>query len=178
MADSVPDTDHELVAQATHLLDLCRAKTLSIATAESCTGGLLAGALTEIPGSSDVFERGFVTYSNAAKMAVLGITRDRLEAFGAVSRQTAEAMASGTLAKAPVALAVAITGIAGPGGGTTDKPVGLVHFAAASRSGRLIHEEQRYGEIGRSKVRRAAVRRAIAMLHELAEEEPSPTPHV
>src|SRR5215468_11801064 len=127
--------DAELEQYARALLDLCRSKKLTIATAESCTGGLVAATLTEIPGSSDVLERGFVTYSNAAKTAMLGVPADVIARFGAVSRETAEAMAQGALAHSPADLAVSITGIAGPGGGTPDKPVGLVHFAAAARSG-------------------------------------------
>src|SRR5207253_1772752 len=127
--------------------------------------------LTEVPGSSDVFERGFVTYSDAAKAAMLGVPQATLDAFGAVSRETAEAMAKGALTHAPVALAVSITGIAGPGGATPGKPVGLVHFAAAARTGRLLHEEQRYGDIGRANVRRASVVQAMAMLRALVAAE-------
>ena len=149
MSDQEP-ADQALIDAARTLLDLCRQKQLKLATAESCTGGLLAATLTEIPGSSDVLDRGFVTYSNEAKQAMLGVPAATLERFGAVSRETAEAMAKGALAHAPVDLAVSITGIAGPGGGTPDKPVGLVHFAAASRSGRLIHHERRFGDIGRA----------------------------
>ena len=159
----------ELLAQAHALLDLCRAKKLTIATAESCTGGLVAATLTEIPGSSDVVERGFVTYSNAAKETMLGVPSSVLEQFGAVSRETAEAMAQGALAHSPAELAVAITGIAGPGGGTPGKPVGLVHFAAAARAGRLLHQECRFGDIGRAQVRLVSVRQALSMLHELAQ---------
>jgi nicotinamide-nucleotide amidase len=158
-----------LLAQARELLDLCRRKGLTLAAAESCTGGLVAALLTEIPGSSDVFDRGYVTYSNDAKQAMLGVPAKTLTTFGAVSRETAEAMAAGALAAAPVDLAVSITGIAGPGGDTPGKPVGLVHFAAASRSGRLLHQERRFGAIGRSEVRHASVALALAMLRELAE---------
>src|SRR6266850_1830221 len=157
--------------KARALLDLCRARKLTIATAESCTGGLVAATLTEIPGSSDVFERGFVTYSDAAKAAMLGVPTSILERFGAVSRETAEAMAQGALAQSEADLAVSITGIAGPGGGTPGKPVGLVHFAAAARSGRLIHHERRFGDIGRAEVRNASVMEAFALLHELAGQE-------
>ena len=119
------------------MLDACRARGLKIATAESCTGGLVAGALTEIAGSSDVVDRGFVTYSNEAKQQMLGVPAATIEKHGAVSRETAEAMARGALGNANADLVVSITGIAGPGGGSADKPVGLVHFAAASRSGAL-----------------------------------------
>ena len=165
----------DLIAPARALLDLCRARTLTIAAAESCTGGLLAATLTEIPGSSDVFDRGFVTYSNAAKTAMLDVPADLIATFGAVSRETAQAMASGALVRAGVDLAVAITGIAGPGGAMPGKPVGLVHFAAASRGGRLSHQARQFGDIGRAPVRRESVRHALAMLRELAEQEaPSP----
>jgi nicotinamide-nucleotide amidase len=160
--------DQELIEAARALLHLCRQRSLKIATAESCTGGLLSATLTEIPGSSDVVERGFVTYSNEAKQEMLGVQSTILESFGAVSRETAEAMAKGAIAHAPVDLAVSITGIAGPGGGTAGKPVGLVHFAAASREGALVHREQRFGDIGRGEVRRLSVLQALAMLTELA----------
>src|SRR5213083_2394502 len=118
--------DREMVEQAKALLDLCRSKKLKIAAAESCTGGLLAATLTEVPGSSDVFERGFVTYSNEAKQVLLGVSSKTIEAHGAVSRECAHAMAAGALSRAPVDLAVSVTGIAGPGGEVADKPVGLV----------------------------------------------------
>ena len=163
--------EQELIEPARALLDLCRARKLTIAVAESCTGGLLAATLTEIPGSSAVFDRGFVTYSNDAKTAMLGVPVDLLAAFGAVSRETAQAMASGALARAGVDLAVAITGIAGPGGAMPGKPVGLVHIAAASRGGRLSHQARQFGDIGRATVRRESVREALAMLRELAEQE-------
>ncbi len=155
---------------ATAVLDLCRARSLKLATAESCTGGLVAGALTEIAGSSDVVDRGFVTYSNKAKQQMLGVPADTLRTHGAVSRETAEAMARGALGNGGADVVVAITGIAGPSGGGPDKPVGLVHFAAASRSGALTHAEMRYGDIGRSEVRHKSVLQALAMLKELAEK--------
>jgi nicotinamide-nucleotide amidase len=164
--------DPELVQLAHALLDLCRARKLRIAAAESCTGGLVSAPLTEIAGSSDVFERGFVTYSNEAKQAMLGVAAATLASHGAVSRETALAMAQGALARAPVELAVSITGIAGPGGAVAGKPVGLVHFAAAARSGGLIHRERRYGDIGRAQVRHASVIEALGMLSALAAQEP------
>lgn len=160
------DTETETAAIA--LLDLCKAKKLMVATAESCTGGLVAGALTEIAGSSAVVDRGFVTYTNEAKHQMLGVPTATLAGHGAVSRDTAEAMARGVLGHADAHLAVAITGIAGPGGGSAEKPVGLVHFAAAARDGRLIHHEKRFGDIGRAEVRRRSVLEALAMLTELA----------
>ena len=153
------------------LLEACKAKGLMLATAESCTGGLVVGALTDIAGSSAVVDRGFVTYTNEAKQEMLGVPADTLKQHGAVSRETAEAMATGVLARAPVDLAVSITGIAGPGGGSAAKPVGLVYFAAAARGGRLIHHEQRYGDIGRAEVRRQSVLQALSMLSELAASE-------
>lgn len=165
--------DEELLAEARALLDLCRAKKLTIATAESCTGGLVAATLTEIPGSSDVLERGFVTYSNAAKTAMVGVPADVIARFGAVSRETAEAMATGALTHSPADLAVSITGIAGPGGSSPGKPVGLVHFAAAVRGGTLIHHESRYGYIGRAQVRHVSVKQALDMLSALAQAQPA-----
>ena len=163
--------DRDTLAAATALLDLCKAKKLMVATAESCTGGLVAGALTEIAGSSAVVDRGFVTYTNEAKQQMLGVPAETLKAHGAVSRQTAEAMAKGALEHSSADLTVSITGIAGPGGGSADKPVGLVHFGAASRGGRLIHRERRFGDIGRAEVRRLSVLEALAMLTELANGE-------
>ena len=153
---------------AAALLDLYRRAGLRIATAESCTGGLVAGALTDVPGSSDVIDRGFVTYSNEAKRAMLGVKATTLATFGAVSRETATAMAIGALEKAGVDLAVSITGIAGPGGATPGKPIGLVHLAAATRDGRILHRECRFGAIGRSTVRQRSVVEALRMLMELA----------
>lgn len=153
---------------ARSLLDLCRSRKLTIATAESCTGGLVAGALTDIPGSSDVIDRGFVTYSNDAKHAMLGVESDTLATFGAVSKETATQMAVGALERAGVDLAVSITGIAGPGGAVPGKPVGLVHFAVAARDGRITHHECRFGAIGRSAVRQRSVVEALRMLMEMA----------
>ena len=160
----------DLRAAAKALLDACRLRGLKVATAESCTGGLVAGALTDIAGSSDVVDRGFVTYSNEAKQQMLGVPADTIEKHGAVSRETAEAMARGALGNANADLAVAITGIAGPGGGSPDKPVGLVHFAAASRNGKLTHKEMRYGNLGRIGVRRKSVLQALLMLRTMAEK--------
>jgi nicotinamide-nucleotide amidase len=158
----------DIRALSRSLLDLCRMRKLTIATAESCTGGLVAGALTDIPGSSDVIDRGFVTYSNDAKRVMLGVNATALATFGAVSKETATQMAVGALERAGVDLAVAITGIAGPGGATPGKPVGLVHFAVAARDGRIVHREQRYGAIGRTAVRERSVVEALRMLLELA----------
>lgn len=164
--------DRETEASAIALLDLCRAKGLMVATAESCTGGLVAAALTDIAGSSAVVDRGFVTYTNEAKQQMLDVPADTLGSYGAVSRQTAEAMATGVLAHSRADVSVSITGVAGPGGGSAEKPVGLVHFAAAARSGALIHRERHFGDIGRANVRRLSVLEALAMLKELAASEP------
>jgi nicotinamide-nucleotide amidase len=153
------------------VLNAARARGLKIVTAESCTGGLVAGALTEIPGSSDVVERGFVTYSNDAKNEMLGVPMAIIRQHGAVSRATAEAMARGALKRSRADIAVSITGIAGPGGGGRNKPVGLVHIAAARRGGRLVHREKRYGKIGRSKVRLRSVADALALLDEFARDD-------
>ena len=161
-------SQRQIGAAAKRLLDLCRTRGLKIATAESCTGGLVIAALTEIPGSSDVVDRGFITYSNAAKQRMLGVSSLTLERCGAVSRETAEEMAQGALAQSDAHLAVSITGIAGPGGATPGKPVGLVHFSAAVRGGRLIHRAKRYGDVGRRKVRQKSVDEALAMLERLA----------
>jgi nicotinamide-nucleotide amidase len=159
--------DEELRAAARRVLDACRARGLKLAVAESCTGGLLAAALTEIPGSSDVLDRGFVTYSNAAKQAMLGVPAAVLETRGAVSKETAEAMAAGALERSGTDVSAAVTGVAGPGGGTVQKPVGLVHFAVARRGGRLLDRERRYGDLGRAEIRRRSVLEALAMLEEL-----------
>ena len=155
--------DDELRRAAARVLDLCRARALTVATAESCTGGLVAAALTEIPGSSDVVDCGFITYSNEAKQLILDVPAATLATHGAVSRHTAEAMAQGALAQSGADLAVAVTGVAGPGGGSPEKPVGLVHFAAAS-TGRLVHREMRFGDIGRTEVRRQSVGVALDLL--------------
>jgi nicotinamide-nucleotide amidase len=163
--------DRETKEAAVALLELCKEKKLKLATAESCTGGLLAAVLTDIPGSSTMVERGFVTYSNDSKQQMLGVTPMTLEKYGAVSKETAEEMVKGALAHAKVELAVSITGIAGPTGAMPGKPIGLVHFAAATRSGRISHHDRKFGDLGRSEVRRRAVLQALAMLHELAEKE-------
>lgn len=161
--------DEDIVAAAQRLLDICKRKNLIVATAESCTAGLVAGTLTEIPGTSSILDRGYVTYSNQAKHEMLGVSRDTLKKYGAVSKETAEEMASGVLGRASVDLAVSVTGIAGPDGGSEEKPVGLVHFAVAARSGLLTHAEKRFGAIGRSDVRKQSVWQAFKMLHDAAE---------
>lgn len=157
--------EHKLFKLAETILADARAKSIKIVTAESCTGGLVAGALTDVAGSSDVFERGFVTYSNEAKQDCLGVSKETLEQFGAVSAETARAMAEGALARAPGQLTVAVTGIAGPGGGTPAKPVGLVYFAAARTGFETLIEERRFGDIGRSGIRAEAVETALNLLY-------------
>ncbi len=163
--------DRELLDAANALLELCKKKKLTVATAESCTGGLLAAIISEIAGSSMVFDRGFVTYSNSAKQQMLDVTPTTIDVHGAVSRECAEEMAKGALAHASVDLAVSITGIAGPTGAVPGKPIGSVFFCAASRSGRTIMFDRKYGDIGRAKVRRQSVLQALAMLQALAEKE-------
>lgn len=160
--------DEAIRVQAEALLGLCRTRGIMLATAESCTGGLVAAALTAVPGSSDVVDRGFVTYSNAAKTDMLGVPTGLISEHGAVSAPVARAMAEGALAHSAAGIAVAITGIAGPGGGSAAKPVGLVHLAACSRGGKPNFVERRYGDIGRDAVRRAALFDAIALLAEAA----------
>jgi nicotinamide-nucleotide amidase len=156
-----------LVPLAREVIAGCMADKLKVATAESCTGGMVAAALTEIAGSSAVFERGFVTYSNAAKSDLLGVPADLIAARGAVSEEVARAMALGALQRSDADLAVAITGIAGPTGGSADKPVGLVHFACARRGRPVRHVVRRYGDIGRAAVRLASAREALALLRGL-----------
>ena len=159
--------DAVLLRSAEDLLAAMRAKKLKLATAESCTGGLLSGLLTEIPGSSDVFDRGFVTYSNEAKEKMLGIPRALIERYGAVSEQAARAMAEGALHYAPADVSVAITGVAGPDGGTAEKPVGLVHFAAARCGRDTVHEAQRFGNIGRGEVRMKSLAVALELIRKI-----------
>jgi nicotinamide-nucleotide amidase len=166
--------DQATTDAAKALLDICTKKKLTLATAESCTGGLVAATISEIAGSSLVLDRGFVTYSNSAKQQMLGVTPATIDVYGAVSTECAEEMAKGALAHASVDLAVSVTGIAGPTGSVPGKPIGLVYFCAASRSGRVIAHDHKYGNIGRAKVRYQSVLQALAMLRELAEkEEPS-----
>jgi len=160
--------DDEIRIAARRTVELCKARALTVATAESCTGGLVAGALTEIAGSSAVVLCGFVTYSNDAKQAMLGVPAQTIERLGAVSRETAMAMVAGALARSPADISIAITGIAGPSGGSPEKPVGLVHFAAARRGGAMAVREERFGDLGRSEVRRRAVLVALAMLEDSA----------
>ena len=162
-------TDDNLIHAAASLLDHFRKRGLTIATAESCTGGLVAAFLTEIAGSSDVVDRGFVTYSNAAKSELLDVPADLIADRGAVSAEVARAMAEGAVRRSAADVAVAITGVAGPGGGTDAKPVGLVHFAAARRGGATIHREMRFGDIGRRRIRLESVAVAFEIALKSAE---------
>jgi len=163
MIDSLK-IDPRLIAQAAALLEACRERGVLIATAESCTGGLVAATLTAVPGSSEVVERGFVTYSNAAKSEMLGVPAWLIERHGAVSEDVARAMVGGALTHSRATIAVAVTGIAGPGGGTAEKPVGLVHIAAARSDETVRHERALFGEIGRGEIRRGSVERALSLL--------------
>jgi nicotinamide-nucleotide amidase len=158
-------TDLEpLLPLALVVVEDCAAKGLTIATAESCTGGLIAAVLTEIAGSSAVVDRGFVTYSNEAKTGMLDVAPSLIGEYGAVSREVAIAMAEGAIRASPADIAIAVTGIAGPGGGSAEKPIGLVHFSVALRNGLTTHAERRFGDIGRSAVRLAAVEAALEMI--------------
>ncbi len=156
----------EIDSLARLVLDLAREAGVTLATVESCTGGLVAGALTAVAGSSDVVDRGFVTYSNAAKTALVGVPEALIAQYGAVCEPVARAMAEGGVRAAGVDLAVAITGVAGPGGGTADKPVGLVHFALAGGGRSTAHRALRFGDIGREAVRLQSVRVALEMVVE------------
>lgn len=154
----------DLLRLAEDVLARARKQNVRIATAESCTGGLAAALLTEIAGASDVFERGFVTYSNAAKSEMLGVAEALIAEYGAVSEAVARAMAEGALAHSPANIAAAITGIAGPGGGTAEKPVGLVHIAAARADGKTLHERYEFGAIDRATIRQHSVEAALRLL--------------
>ena len=158
--------DAALHARAEALVAAYTKAGLRIATAESCTGGLVAGLLTAVPGSSAVLERGFVTYSNEAKTEAIGVAADLVAAHGAVSEPVARAMAVGALAASLADVAVAITGIAGPGGGSAGKPVGLVHFGLAAKGRPVVHRERRFGDAGRAEIRRLAVAEALDLLDE------------
>jgi nicotinamide-nucleotide amidase len=164
----MPLFSDDLEALARAVLERYRARGWMLATAESCTGGLIAGCLTEIAGSSDVVDRGFVTYSNAAKQAMIGVPPALLERHGAVSEEVARAMAEGALAHSDATVTVAVTGVAGPGGGSAEKPVGLVHLATAMREAPTMHRRMLYGDLGREGIRIATVATAFDMLQERA----------
>ena len=154
----------DLVARAEQLLAHWRARGLRLATAESCTGGLIAALFTEVAGASDVFERGFVTYTNAAKIGVLGVEYETLARHGAVSAEVARAMAAGTLKASAADIAVSVTGIAGPGGGSAEKPVGLVYIGCARKGAEPQSHECRFGDLGRTGIRMATVAEALKLL--------------
>ncbi len=156
----------EITLLAQLVLEDCRDRHVRIVTAESCTGGLVAAALTEAPGASDVFERGFVTYANRAKQSLLGVPGDLIADMGAVSEPVARMMAEGALAASDAHISVAVTGVAGPGGGTAMKPVGLVHLATARSNGPIIHRREMFGDLGRDGVRMESVRVALEMLRD------------
>lgn len=159
--------DHEIRESAESVLETCRRKGLKVVTAESCTGGLIAAALTAIAGSSDVVDRAFVTYSNEAKREMIGVPWDAILGHGAVSEPVARAMASGALARSNAQIAVSVTGVAGPGGGSAEKPVGLVHFGAV-RSGFEPLVERHVFPGDRDQIRRLTVLTALAMVSALA----------
>lgn len=162
----------DVLEQAAALVGALKTVRLKLATAESCTGGLVAAAITDVPGSSAIFERGFVTYSNEAKMDSIGVASELLEKHGAVSAAVAAAMAEGALRHSRADVAVAITGIAGPGGATAAKPVGLVYLAVARAGSATVEEECRFGDTSRRKVRESAVRRALALVgHAIAMDQ-------
>lgn len=158
----------DILESAGRLIERLRATHRKVATAESCTGGLVAGAITSIAGSSDVFEQGFITYANAAKTGMIGVDAALIRQHGAVSAEVARAMAEGALQTASADLAVAVTGIAGPGGGTPDKPVGLVFIGIASRTDATSVQRCEFGDIGRESVRIASVREALRLLEKVA----------
>lgn len=149
------------------LIASAKAREFKIATAESCTGGLIAAALTATPGASAVLERGFVTYSNEAKVEMLGVPGELIERRGAVSQEVALAMVDGALRNSRADIAVAVTGIAGPDGGSPEKPVGLVHIAAAKRGGARLHEEKRFGDIGRNEIQCETAIEALSLVQRL-----------
>lgn len=155
--------NHSLIDQAETLLDRARTAGVMITTAESCTGGLVSALLTEIPGASDVVDRGFVTYSNAAKTEMLGVPARLIESHGAVSDAVARSMAEEALLRSNADIAVSVTGVAGPGG-SERKPAGLVHFALARRDGPTLAEVHRFGDRGRDAVRLASVATALDLL--------------
>lgn len=158
---------HQNYVAARTLLDQTKASGLTIATAESCTGGAIAAALAAVPGASASLERGFVTYSNQAKVEMLGVPTDLIASKGAVSREVALAMAEGALRNSPADISIAVTGIAGPDGGSAEKPVGLVHIAGARRGGMVLHEEHRFGDLGRHEVQLQTVLAALNLIKRL-----------
>ncbi len=162
----------DLAHRAERLISAARAKRVKIATAESCTGGLISALLTEIPGSSEVVERCFVTYSNLAKVELLGVPTELISSRGAVSPEVASAMAEGALEHSAADLAVSVTGVAGPGGGSAEKPVGLVEFACAARGQATLLACVRFGDLGRARIRLLAVEKALSLFERSLSELP------
>jgi nicotinamide-nucleotide amidase len=160
----------DITAKSETVIRMLSDRSWMVATAESCTGGLIVGALTEIAGSSRAVDRSFITYSNAAKVEMLGVASATLDAFGAVSRETALEMVRGALMQSKADVAVAVTGIAGPGGGSPEKPVGLVHLVTATRTGHILHRPMQYGDIGRTAVRLHTVKTAFDMLIDIIDQ--------
>jgi len=170
----------DILTAAARAIELCRVAGLRIVTAESCTGGLISGALTEIPGSSAVLDRGFVTYSNRAKVEMLGVPPELIEAKGAVSEEVARAMAAGALANSSADIVVSVTGVAGPGGGTPSKPVGLVYIAVQRRGQDAMTLENRFPpDASRETIRGLSVYAALRLVIEAVEgpEQPQSAPH-
>jgi len=174
MNDNNDNVLDEVTERVGALLALCKQKNIMVATAESCTGGLIAGTLTEVSGSSDMLDRGFVTYSNEAKTDLLGVSPDMLDRYGAVSSEVAAAMAEGALSRANADLTIAVTGIAGPEGGTDLKPVGLVWFGCAAIWAPTFVQKIVFPDEGRAFIRQAAVMTAIEILMETAKLAPEP----
>lgn len=162
-------SEREIMELAREVVALCTEKNVMVATAESCTGGLVSAAISEIPGASQVLERGFVTYSDQSKMEMLGVMPITLRQYGAVSKDVSLEMAHGAMSRSEAGISVSVTGIAGPTGGTTGKPVGLVHFGGRHYKGALIHREMNFGDIGRHAIRMASVEVALEMIIELAQ---------
>jgi nicotinamide-nucleotide amidase len=156
----------EIDTLARLLVDECRERRLRLVTAESCTGGLVSAAITSVPGASEVFERGLIVYSNRAKQELLGVPGDLIADYGAVSEPVARMMAEGALEQSNAHVSVAITGVAGPGGGTELKPVGLVHFATARTNQSVMHRVERFGDLGRTEIQMSAAQLALELLRE------------
>jgi len=164
------------ISAASALLDRLRRHKKTLCTAESCTGGLIAGLLTEVPGSSDVVDRGLVTYSNGAKCDLLGVPASLIGRYGAVSAEVAVAMAGGAIRNSTADISIAVTGIAGPGGGSPEKPVGLVHVAVQVRGHHAVTKVLRLGDIGRSEVRLVTVREALNLANQALDAASPPAP--
>lgn len=165
-------TYDDLVTSAARVVDAYRSRNLRLATAESCTGGLVAAIVTEVAGASDVLDRGFVTYSNSAKTTLLGVPACLIRDLGAVSAEVARAMAAGALERSDADVAIAVTGIAGPGGGSPEKPIGLVHVAMSRKAAATVHREFRFGNPGRRAIRLATVGEALMLLASVGELAP------